>query len=222
MILGLAEAGSVAHVTAKGITRVNAKGRIVLPTIHIKGRLPKAAAKKPAGIVARTVAALTTPTAAAAAVADSPAAAPFPVPVWALIGLGLVGLVLTTDMGRQLLGGGGRRVRNPRRRYARNPGGPHTHRDPRVRRAARLREAFAWGIPARRVRSFEAAPTPAVVMDLGTLEAVTYRTHKKGERARYFVHDFEGPRPVLSMDVDNKRLHITGGGYTVTSRGIEG
>jgi hypothetical protein len=57
---------------------------------------------------------------------------------------------------------------------------------------------------------------------LGELHSVTYRTHKKGETARLFEHEFEGSRPWLAMDVENKRLHVLGGTYTVTDAGITG
>lgn len=51
---------------------------------------------------------------------------------------------------------------------------------------------------------------------------MTYKTKKRGESALLYEHTFEGPRPWLGMDVDNKRLHFLGGGYTVTADGITG
>jgi hypothetical protein len=51
---------------------------------------------------------------------------------------------------------------------------------------------------------------------------VTYRTKKRGETATLFEHEFEGRRPWLAMDIENKRLHLLGGSYTVTDRGITG
>lgn len=51
---------------------------------------------------------------------------------------------------------------------------------------------------------------------------MVYRTHKRGESAQLFEHEFEGRRPWLAMDIDNKRLHLLGGSYTVTADGITG
>ncbi len=59
-------------------------------------------------------------------------------------------------------------------------------------------------------------------MKLGELHSVVYRTHKRGERAQLFEHEFEGRKPWLAMDVSNKRLHLLGGSYTVTADGITG
>lgn len=52
---------------------------------------------------------------------------------------------------------------------------------------------------------------------------MTYQTTKDGERAQW-EHEFGeegGKRPTLVADPDSKRLHIVGGDYTITSRGIE-
>ncbi len=59
-------------------------------------------------------------------------------------------------------------------------------------------------------------------MKLGTLHSVCYQTKKKGEPVQLFEHEFEGKKPWLAMDVENKRLHLLGGSYTVNSRGIVG
>lgn len=94
--------------------------------------------------------------------------------------------------------------------------------DPRVEKAAEFRKAFHWGFPAKRIVNRRPSPPPEVAVKLGELHSVTYRTHKKGEKARLFEHEFEGRRPTLAMDIDNKRLHLLGGDYTVTDAGITG
>ncbi len=67
-----------------------------------------------------------------------------------------------------------------------------------------------------------ASKTPDVAVKLGSVHSITYRTKKRGEAAQLFEHEFEGRRPWLAMDVDNKRLHFLGGSYTVTADGITG
>ena len=68
------------------------------------------------------------------------------------------------------------------------------------------------------------SPTPKVLAQLGRLEAVVYSTAKHGRRSAHYEHSFgeTGKRkPMLAMDPRNKRLHVIGGDYTVTDRGIE-
>jgi len=77
-------------------------------------------------------------------------------------------------------------------------------------------------IPAKRVKRRHVSPAPKVLTELGELVSVTYRTHKRGEDAQFFEHEFEKARPRLGMDIRNKRLHVVGGGYTVTPDGITG
>jgi hypothetical protein len=64
-----------------------------------------------------------------------------------------------------------------------------------------------------------------VLVKLGTLEQVTYKTRKGGDPTTYYTHDFAedgGRRPVLAMDADSRKLHIVGGTYKITRHGIEG
>lgn len=49
-----------------------------------------------------------------------------------------------------------------------------------------------------------------------------YRTNKRGHGMTSYMHEFEGDKPDLLMDIDNRRLHVAGGNYTVTREGIEG
>jgi hypothetical protein len=81
---------------------------------------------------------------------------------------------------------------------------------------------FHWGVPARKVDRRAVSPRPTVLVGLGTLHDVTYATNKKGDGPSLYNHKFEGKKPLLAMDFDNERLHVVGGSYTVTKRGIEG
>lgn len=91
-----------------------------------------------------------------------------------------------------------------------------------MEKARKFREEFHWGLPARAIVKRAVHKQPEVAVKLGELHAVTYRTKKKGEKIQLFEHHFEGKKPWLAMDVDNKRLHLLGGSYTVTADGITG
>ena len=94
--------------------------------------------------------------------------------------------------------------------------------DPELQKAIDFRRDFHWGIPARRISRKQVSPSPRVLAELGEVVEITYRTHKRGEKAQFFTHDFEGKKPRLGMDIRNKRLHFVGGSYTVTPDGITG
>lgn len=61
---------------------------------------------------------------------------------------------------------------------------------------------------------------PRVLIEIGQLTSVTYRTSKGGERADW-IHDHRLPLPVLAWDAETGDLHIVGGGYCITDDGIE-
>lgn len=90
-------------------------------------------------------------------------------------------------------------------------------------RAARDYQGFHWGRKPDRIDRVRVAPRPRRLVELGTLEQITYSTVKgrKGKLTDY-VHDFGRRKPVLAMDPKNKRLHIVGGAYRVEDRGIVG
>jgi len=223
MIVGLGEAGSVAHVTSSGAVVKNKAGKttkIVLPPMEIKGRVP--APKKAAAAVSSP------------AVAAAPALK-FPISPRTSLMVAGGALLLWWAAGQGYLkalgiGRGRRTARNPRRsrrrrrggRYAKNPGRPVRSFDPDVQKAIKFRKDFHWGYGAKAVSTRSLSPTPRTLVQLGKLQAVTYNTKKKGERANFFVHDFEGSQPILAMDIRNKKLHIIGGSYTVTDDGITG
>lgn len=92
-----------------------------------------------------------------------------------------------------------------------------------VERAAKFYEEFHWGDGPTKVVEQPIELPPDVATELGELVAVTYRTHKGGERATW-EHEFGeegGKRPRLVVDPESKRLFIVGGDYTVTDAGIE-
>ena len=63
---------------------------------------------------------------------------------------------------------------------------------------------------------------PSVVVELGDLLGLIYRTDKGGAgHARAYIHRLENP-PQLLSNVEGTQLYILGGSYRVTSRGIEG
>lgn len=146
-----------------------------------------------------------------------PGTGPFGLPWW-LIGVGALAVGGGIWYLTRKRGGARSRSRRSRTRHlAINPDD-----EERVERAAKFREDFHWGIPARNVSRKAVSPRPRTLVKLGEIVEITYRTHKRGESAQHFTHDFEGRRPTLGMDIDNKRLHFVGGDYTVTDRGIEG
>ena len=63
---------------------------------------------------------------------------------------------------------------------------------------------------------------PPVVMDLGQLVGVMYRSDKgRPGQPRTYMHRMEDP-PRLVSNVEGTQLYIVGGSYRVTPRGIEG
>jgi hypothetical protein len=62
---------------------------------------------------------------------------------------------------------------------------------------------------------------PPVVVELGRLAAVVYRSDKWVGHPRTYIHYMEDP-PRLVSDVAGRRLFLIGGSYRVTARGIEG
>ena len=64
-------------------------------------------------------------------------------------------------------------------------------------------------------------PTPKVGVVVGELDGVLYTTVRDGKKEHY-QHDFKkGSRPLLASSHDGKSIHILGGEYEFTERGIE-
>jgi hypothetical protein len=63
---------------------------------------------------------------------------------------------------------------------------------------------------------------PPIVLDLGELVGVMYRSDKgQPGRPRTYIHRMEDP-PRLVSNAEGTQLYIVGGSYRVTHRGIEG
>ena len=92
---------------------------------------------------------------------------------------------------------------------------------PLVRSAATLYRQFTR-MPARSIeRVAHARLMPPVVLEIGRLAGLVYRSSKWVGRPRTYIHFMEDP-PRLVSDVTGRRLFIVGGSYRVTPRGIEG
>lgn len=87
--------------------------------------------------------------------------------------------------------------------------------------AASLYQTFNQ-FPARATRRV-AHPRvmPPVVVDLGELAGLVYRSSKWVGRPRTYIHFMDDP-PRLVADPSGRRLFIVGGSYRITARGIEG
>lgn len=90
-----------------------------------------------------------------------------------------------------------------------------------VRSAATLYQQFTR-MPARSIeRVGHARLMPSVVVEIGRLAGLVYRSSKWVGRPRTYIHFMDDP-PRLVSDVTGRRLFIVGGSYRVTPRGIEG
>jgi hypothetical protein len=90
-----------------------------------------------------------------------------------------------------------------------------------VRSAATLYQQFTQ-MPARSIeRVAHTRLMPPVVLELGRLAGLVYRSSKWVGRPRTYIHFMDDP-PRLVSDVTGRRLFIVGGSYRVTPRGIEG
>jgi len=62
---------------------------------------------------------------------------------------------------------------------------------------------------------------PKTGLVVGDLDGVLYTTVRDG-KTEHYQHDFKkGSRPLLAASSDGKSLHILGGEYEFTERGIE-
>jgi len=89
-------------------------------------------------------------------------------------------------------------------------------------RALRLYRRYQQAAPERVACTPCRRLIPDVLVHLGELRGVVYRSDRgQGRIPRTYVHFFERP-PTLAADPDGRRLFIVGGRYRVTRRGIEG
>lgn len=70
------------------------------------------------------------------------------------------------------------------------------------------------------VHKVDSLHIPGVLVKIGDLVEVTYKSDKFDRRSRLYVHKFGRDKPVLAASKDG-RLFLVGGGYRITSRGIE-
>jgi hypothetical protein len=90
-----------------------------------------------------------------------------------------------------------------------------------VRDGADQFERFHWGNPPKRIRKVRLSKRPRVLVEIGELVAVTYRTAKGATRRDDWIHEHSRPRPRLAYDAETGALHIVGGAYRITEEGIE-
>jgi hypothetical protein len=91
-----------------------------------------------------------------------------------------------------------------------------------IERAARLFQSFHSFRPPGLVRCHCRRVMPRVIVRLGELRGLIYRSDR-GQCGcpRTFIHFMEEP-PALACDPSGRQLYILGGRYRVTRRGIEG
>jgi hypothetical protein len=90
-----------------------------------------------------------------------------------------------------------------------------------IEHAAALYRRFSQ-LPARSLRRVaHQRLVPPVVVELGQLMAVIYRSDKWVGHPRTYIHYMDDP-PRLVSDVDGRQLFVVGGSYRITARGIEG
>jgi hypothetical protein len=93
---------------------------------------------------------------------------------------------------------------------------------PELRDGIRLYRAFNQFRPSHVSRIRHARLMPAVVVQLGELIGLIYRSDKwQSGSPRTFIHFMEDP-PRLVCDPPGTQLYVVGGSYRVSARGIEG
>lgn len=92
-----------------------------------------------------------------------------------------------------------------------------------TKRAFEKYEEINWGQKADKVVKVagKRKKMPKVLVEIGDLEAVVYKSAKSGKQERY-LHFFENPSPMLTTTTDGKQLFIVGGKAFVDKRGIVG
>ena len=91
-----------------------------------------------------------------------------------------------------------------------------------LQRGIGLYHGFSGFEPARVVKVHHPRVIPPVVVELGELVGLIYRSDKgQPGQALTYIHRMEDP-PRLVSNIEGTQLYIVGGSYQVTPRGIEG
>jgi hypothetical protein len=91
-----------------------------------------------------------------------------------------------------------------------------------IRKGEALYREFNQHGPSRVLKINARRTIPGVVVELGRLRGLMYRSEKgQPGRPRTYIHLMEDP-PRLVSNVEGTQLYIVGGSYRVTRRGIEG
>lgn len=93
---------------------------------------------------------------------------------------------------------------------------------PHVRQGIELYHAFNGFGPSCVVKVHHPRVIPPVVVELGELVGLMYRSDKgQPGQPQTYIHRMEDP-PHLVSNIEGTQLYIVGGSYRVTPRGIEG
>jgi hypothetical protein len=91
-----------------------------------------------------------------------------------------------------------------------------------MRQGIGLYQAFNRFGPSQVVRIRHPRLIPPVVVELGELMGLIYRSDKgQSGRPRTYIHFMENP-PRLASNTEGTQLYVVGGSYRVTPQGIEG
>lgn len=96
---------------------------------------------------------------------------------------------------------------------------PPVSRNAAIKRGASLYERFS-GHEVEIIGRVKVPAAPKVGVLIGELDGVLYTTIRDGRTEKY-IHKFaKADRPSLVVSHDGKTMHIVGGRYTFTERGI--
>ncbi|NBU60380.1 MAG: hypothetical protein EBS27_01200 [Actinobacteria bacterium] len=88
-----------------------------------------------------------------------------------------------------------------------------------ISRAADLYERFS-GHEAEAIGKVRVNPMPKVGVAIGEVDGILYTTVRDGVLEKY-IHKFrKADKPLFVVSPDGKSLHLVGGNYTFTERGI--
>jgi hypothetical protein len=95
-------------------------------------------------------------------------------------------------------------------------------KEPQLQAGENLYREFNQFEPARIEHVHHPRLIPRVVVELGELAGLIYRSDKwQPGKPRTYIHFMDNP-PRLVSNVRGTQLYVVGGDYKITSRGIEG